>query len=194
MALLKTTGWKPADAEECAYQYLLEGKFSQAIDAAEKAKNVELLIAIFHDYIFVAYSPGNTQVTQALTRLGRWAVGPLAKSILTTPIQGYPEKQLRRLYERRRLECEALKDIRDPGAVQALLEVLHHEPRGFPWKDSDCMVAATHALGEIRNPEVMEPLLAQLRGSNEEMRTAAAVAISKIGDQRTSNELTKAIY
>jgi HEAT repeat protein len=71
--------------------------------------------------------------------------------------------------------AEALGEIRDPAAVGPLTGVLYEEElSGVRWK-------AAEALGKIGKPAV-EPLIAALRHTDDDVRWKAAITLGEIGD------------
>jgi HEAT repeat protein len=78
--------------------------------------------------------------------------------------------------------AEALGMIRDPAAVQPLIEALTGDPySGVRWK-------AAEALARIGKPAV-EPLIAVLRHPDDDVRWKAAIALGDIGDERAIEPL-----
>ena len=78
--------------------------------------------------------------------------------------------------------AEALGDIRDPAAVDPLMEALTGDQyTGVRWK-------AAEALGKIGPPAVPSLLLA-LRNPDEDIRWKAAVTLGEIGDERAIGPL-----
>ena len=78
--------------------------------------------------------------------------------------------------------ADALGQLRDPAAVQPLMEVLTDDQySGIRWK-------AAEALAQIGTPAV-EPLIAVLSHPEEDVRWKAAIALGEIGDTRAIGPL-----
>jgi HEAT repeat protein len=78
--------------------------------------------------------------------------------------------------------AEALGQLRDPAAVQPLMEVLTDDQySGTRWK-------AAEALAQIGTPAV-DPLIAVLSHPDEDVRWKAAIALGEIGDTRAIGPL-----
>jgi HEAT repeat protein len=78
--------------------------------------------------------------------------------------------------------AEALGEIGDPSAVEPLAGLLNGEElSGVRWK-------AAEALGKTGKPAV-EPLIAALRHTDDDVRWKAAIALGEIGDPRAIDPL-----
>ena len=78
--------------------------------------------------------------------------------------------------------AQALGEIRDTRAVEALVAALNNVPG-----------AAAEALGKIGDVRAVAPLIAALESPNHILRPAAAMALGKIGDARAIQPLIAAL-
>ncbi len=74
---------------------------------------------------------------------------------------------------------EALWDMGDKGAVPALVEYLD-KTEGYDWGK----VLTMNALGSLKDPQAVGPLLKMLENENPFLRRSAALALVKIGDEK----------
>jgi HEAT repeat protein len=80
--------------------------------------------------------------------------------------------------------AEVLGEIGDPGAVESLAVLLNGEElSGVRWK-------AAEALGKIGKPAV-EPLIAALRHTDDDVRWKAAITLGEIGDPGAIDPLVR---
>lgn len=77
---------------------------------------------------------------------------------------------------------EALRETRDPRAVEPLVAVLRDN-------DSGVRKEAARALGEIKDPRAVEPLIKTLRDENSDVQQQAAWALGEIGGSRAKEAL-----
>ena len=78
---------------------------------------------------------------------------------------------------------EKMKAKRD---VQGLIEALGYQ------KDASIRSAAARALGELKDVQAVEPLIATLKDSDSKVSELAAEALGKIGDARAVEPLIAA--
>jgi HEAT repeat protein len=79
---------------------------------------------------------------------------------------------------------QILGKIKDPRAVEALVEVLQVK---------DLQFSAAYALGEIKDPRAVEGLIAALENKDAEFREGVANALGKIKDPRADAALIAAL-
>lgn len=155
---------------------------------------------------------------EALKRIDGNRPGP-APSPGTRPQQSHLETVLERLRQdadafNRQAAARALGDIRDPRALEGLLEAMddsdpivrgaaalamvsfRKDPRVFEkliaaLKDDDFTVRgeAALALGRLEDDRVFDPLINALRNGRPELREKAATALGEMGDLRAIDEL-----
>jgi HEAT repeat protein len=87
----------------------------------------------------------------------------------------------------RKAAAEALGQIGDPRAVEALLASLRNDN----WRR--VREAAAEALGQIGDARAVEPLLAALRDADPSIKVAAAEALGQIGDEHAIAPLVLAL-
>lgn len=75
--------------------------------------------------------------------------------------------------------AEALWEMGDKGAVPALIEYLE-KGEAYEWGK----VVTMNALGSLKDPRAVDPLIGMLESVNPFLRRSAAVALFTIGDQR----------
>lgn len=82
------------------------------------------------------------------------------------------------------LNVKVLKMRKDvDGLIKVLATGKHPESRE----------EAAEALGDLRDPKAVEPLIAALKDRDAEVREGAAEALGKIGDRRAVEALTEAL-
>ncbi len=86
------------------------------------------------------------------------------------------------MVEKLRQALEALGNIGNSQAVEALIAALKHEDWDVRWK-------AAVALGNIGNSQAVEALIAALKDEDEDVRRYAAVALGKIDSSETLAKL-----
>ena len=144
---------------------------------------------------------------EALVKIGAPAVEPL--------IAALKDKDS----DVRYAAAKALGEIKDPRAVEPLIAVPKDYYSGVRYavtealvkigapamepliaalkdkdsKDSDVRQAAAEALGEIKDPRAVEPLIAALKDEDSDVRAAAAYALGEIKDPRAVEPLIAAL-
>jgi len=88
--------------------------------------------------------------------------------------------------EVRKNAAEALGKIKDPRAVEPLIEALKDKDFRVRWN-------AAEALGEIGDPKAVKPLIAALKDKDSTVRLYAAEALGKIKDPRAVEPLITAL-
>ena len=88
--------------------------------------------------------------------------------------------------EVRKNAAEALGKIKDPRAVEPLIEALKDKDFRVRWN-------AAEALGEIGDPKAVKPLIAALKDENSGVRSSAAFALGEIQDPRAVEPLIEAL-
>jgi len=86
----------------------------------------------------------------------------------------------------RRLDAEALGEIKDTRAVEPLITTLRDA-------NSNVRNEAAIALGKIKDPRAVEPLIAALKDTDATVRANAAWALGKIRDPRAYELLIAAL-
>lgn len=77
-----------------------------------------------------------------------------------------------------------VKLLKRRGDIDGLIKVLE------TGRHPESREEAAEALGEIRDPRAVDPLIAALRDRNSEVRAEAAEALGKIGDRKAVEPLT----
>ena len=152
-------------------------------------------------------TPFSTRAAETLKTLGRDAVEPLVKVLMT----GKPNEQvyaivgLKMLGEPSALQplLEALESpypevrreaisglcmLRDQKAVEPLIRHLQQD------NDFEAALAAASALGWIGDRRAVEPLLSALENRHWRMRQTAASALGSIGDEQTLEAIRRHLF
>jgi HEAT repeat protein len=152
---LRRLGWRPGQDENGACYWIAHREWDQCIMLGALA--VEPLIAALQD----RDEDMRKKVADALGKLGdARAVAPLIAAL-----QDNTGASASAAY--------ALGELGDACAVEPLIAALH--------KDDWRRVAVAHALGELGDPRAVEPLIAALEDSDEDVRSAVADALVRIG-------------
>ena len=113
---------------------------------------------------------------------------------------------------------KALIEIKDPGAVSGLIDILKNKKMGdirymaasalggigdkravqslieaLNYKDNFVPTAAAFALGDIKDPAAVEPLIADLKQKNQGVLCPAITALGEIGDSRAIRPLSEVL-
>jgi len=83
--------------------------------------------------------------------------------------------------------AKALGEIRDPRAVEPLIDALKPDP------DSFVRQRAAYALGNIGDAKAVEPLIQSLKDEDKDVRWAAASSLGDLGDIRAVKPLIQAL-
>ena len=133
---------------------------------------VDPLLALLHD----ADQPVCLAAIDALGKIGdARAVAPLAELVKTES------------GEKRRHAITALGQIDDAQSVEVLIDVLTHNA------ESSVRCGAVDALGALRDPRAIDPLLALARDPDATLRCSVITVLGKFHDPRVVTPLTDAL-
>lgn len=144
-----------------------------------------------------AWYYAGTGTWDALPRLGTVAVEPLlavwngdwTSPGISRPVSQRPVRPMPRGYSRGTEVIQALGQIQDPGAEQALRDILQRGLKQVEGEGLEAAYSAATALGERKDPASLDLFIAGLQHSATSFRAACAEALGKLKDKRAVSPL-----